>query len=190
MRTAMPTVLFPKPYADRVARWRVPFGFLLVATFAWLSHPSRASLLAGLPVSIAGLALRAWAAGHLAKDRTLARSGPYRHTRNPLYVGTSLVACGLVIAGRSAALFVIFAAVFLLVYLPVIQLEEQHLRQLFRDYDDFAASVPALLPRFTPGKGKSERFQTALYAKNREYEALLGFVGGAGFLIGKLIFSA
>ena len=165
---------------------RVPFGFLLVVMFGWLSHPSRASLWIGFPVSIAGLALRGWAAGHLAKDRTLARSGPYRHTRNPLYIGTLLVALGLVVAGRSALLAILFAAVFALIYLPVIELEEQHLRELFPEYPDFAASVPALLPRLVPGAGADKHFQWMLYRKNREYEAAVGFLAGAFFLIGKL----
>jgi hypothetical protein len=69
-------LLFPKPYADFVARLRVPCGFVMVAAFAWFSRPEVRSLLYGLPVSLLGLALRAWAAGHLAKDRTLATAGP------------------------------------------------------------------------------------------------------------------
>src|ERR1700720_1103634 len=125
---------FPKPYADRVAKMRVPFGFLLVATFAWFSHPSLTSLAVGLPVSLCGLALRAWAAGCLAKNSQLAQSGPYAWVRNPLYIGTLLVAAGLVLASRSLGLGILFAAVFGLIYLPVIQLEEQHLRSLFPEY--------------------------------------------------------
>ncbi len=88
-------LLFPKPYADFVARLRVPCGFVLVAAFAWFSNPDMRSLVWGLPVSLLGLGLRAWAAGHLSKDRTLATCGPYNYTRNPLYLGTLLVAAGL-----------------------------------------------------------------------------------------------
>ena len=94
-------VSFPKPYADFVAKLRVPSGFLLVAVFAWFSHPSPGSLAWGLPVSLAGLALRGWAAGCLAKNRQLATGGPYAYLRNPLYAGTLLVAAGLAIASRS-----------------------------------------------------------------------------------------
>src|SRR5580704_1790564 len=116
-------LLFGKRYADAVARLRVPTGFLLVAVFAWLSNPTGRSLLCGVPVSLAGLALRGWAAGCLAKNRQLATGGPYAYTRNPLYLGTSLVAAGLAIAARNPGLALLFTAVFLLVYLPVIQLE-------------------------------------------------------------------
>jgi protein-S-isoprenylcysteine O-methyltransferase Ste14 len=177
-------LLFPKPYADFVARLRVPCGFALVAAFAWFSHPDARSLACGLPVSLLGLALRAWAAGHLAKNRILASSGPYAYTRNPLYLGTLLVAAGLAVASRSAGLGALFAAVFLCVYLPVIQLEQQHLRSLFPEYDAYAARVPALLPRMTPA-GERRAFQSALYLKNREYQAAAGFLAGALFLLWK-----
>ena len=72
----MPHYRFPKPYADAVARLRVPSSFLLLTAFAWLSRPSEDSLLRGIPISLAGLALRAWAAGHLAKNQRLVDSGP------------------------------------------------------------------------------------------------------------------
>jgi protein-S-isoprenylcysteine O-methyltransferase Ste14 len=105
--------LFPKPYADFVARLRVPSGFLLAAAFAWFAQPTLQSLAYGLPISVAGLILRAWAAGHLAKNQKLATSGPYAYTRNPLYLGTLIVAAGLATAGRSAGLPRLFATVFL-----------------------------------------------------------------------------
>lgn len=178
---------FPKTYADLVARMRVPSGFLLAATFALLSHPRPDSLLAGIPVSAVGLALRGWAAGHLAKDRRLAQSGPYAWSRNPLYLGTLLVAAGLVVAGRNLALAGIFAAVFLLIYLPVIELEEQHLRDLFPEYDSYARRVPKLAGPRRGSRPAGEPFQSALYSKNREYQALLGFLAGLLLLIAKML---
>ena len=94
-------ILFPKPYADMVARLRVPSGFLIVVVFAWFSQ-SHAALDGGrVPIALLGLALRAWAAGCLAKNQQLAIGGPYAYTRNPLYIGTLLVAAGLAVASRS-----------------------------------------------------------------------------------------
>ncbi|MBV8820265.1 MAG: isoprenylcysteine carboxylmethyltransferase family protein [Acidobacteriaceae bacterium] len=177
-----------KPYADRVAKLRVPCGFVLVLTFAWLSRPTPASLLWGVPVSIAGLALRAWAAGHLEKNTRLTWSGPYAFVRNPLYIGTLLVAAGLVIASRRWILAGIFAAVFLFVYLPVIELEEQHLRDLFPEFATYAARVNKLIPRW-PQSSAERRFRWSLYKRNREYEAALGFVAGLAFLIAKILFT-
>lgn len=174
---------FPKRYADAVARLRVPSGFLIVVLFAWLSHPATESLAIGLPVSILGLALRGWAAGCLAKNQQLATGGPYAYTRNPLYIGTLLVAAGLVIAGRNPWLAVLFAVVFVFVYLPVIQLEEQYLRVLFPEYEVYAKEVPPLFPRFTPRRWKgAQGFRWPLYWKNEEYQAALGFAIGAAYL--------
>jgi len=187
-------VRFPKRYADFVARLRVPCGFALVAAFAWFSHPAARPLAIGLPVSLIGLALRAWAAGHLAKNQALATSGPYAYTRNPLYLGTLLVAAGLVIASRSVGLGLLFAVVFVLIYLPVIQLEEQHLRSLFPEYAEYAASVPALWPRrcgqrveVRTLKLAPRAFQWSLYVKNGEYQAALGLLAGALFLLWKAL---
>ena len=172
--------MFPKPYADIVARLRVPSGFLIVIVFAWFSHPTPASMLWGLPVALLGLALRAWAAGCLAKNQQLATGGPYAYTRNPLYLGTLLVAAGLSIASRSIGLAVLFAVVFVFVYLPVIQNEEQHLRKLFPDYDAYARSVPMLVGPVSGPPGARAPFRWQLYLKNQEYQA------GAVLLLGML----
>ena len=182
----MPT--FPKPYADAVAKLRVPAGFVLVLVFAWFSHPTSHSLLVGLPIGLLGLALRAWAAGCLAKNQQLATGGPYAYTRNPLYLGTLLVAAGLVVASRNIGLGILFIAVFLLVYLPVIQLEEQHLRNLFPEYAPYARQVSALWPRLTPAPTRNPNpFQTALYLRNQEYQAGVGFAAGMLFLLWKVL---
>ena len=179
---------FPKRYADTVARLRVPSGFLIVIVFAWFSRPSWSSLAIGLPVSALGLALRAWAAGCLAKNQQLSTGGPYAYTRNPLYAGTLLVALGLVLASRSAGLGVLFAAVFAFVYLPVIQLEEQHLRRLFPEYAAYADSVPTLWPRLPKFPPKNPQpFRISLYLTNQEYNAGAGFAAGVLFLLWKML---
>jgi protein-S-isoprenylcysteine O-methyltransferase Ste14 len=173
---------FPKPYADAVARLRVPAGFVMVAAFAWFPHPDLMSLAVGLPLSACGLALRAWAAGHLAKDQRLATSGPYSFTRNPLYLGTLITALGLAAAARSIGLALLFAVLFALVYLPAIELEEQHLAEIVAGYTEFAARVPLLIPGW-PAQFGPDRFSAALYKRNREYQALLGWLIGAAWLI-------
>ena len=176
---------FPKPYADAVAKLRVLFGFVMVAAFLWFSAPDPISLAVGLPIASLGLALRAWAAGHLEKNLELARSGPYARVRNPLYLGTLTAAAGLAIAARRWELAVLFAAVFGLVYLPVVELEEQHLRELFPEFAEYARSVPRLIPRFGSVGGAGKRFQWAVYRRNREYEALAGFLAGVAALAWK-----
>jgi protein-S-isoprenylcysteine O-methyltransferase Ste14 len=178
-------VSFPKKYADAVAKLRVPGGFLMVAAFLWLASPTWTALAIGLPISALGLALRAWAAGHLEKNRTLAESGPYAYVRNPLYIGTLAVAAGFVIASRRWELGLLFAAVFLLIYLPVVELEEQHLRSLFPEYADYAKSVPRLWPR--RAGHSSKHFRVEMYVRNQEYQALVGFLIGVAVLIWKVV---
>jgi protein-S-isoprenylcysteine O-methyltransferase Ste14 len=173
---------FPKAYADAAAKLRVPAGFVMVAAFAWFAHPDFQSLATGLSISACGLALRAWAAGHLAKDQRLAVSGPYSFTRNPLYLGTLITALGFAVAGRSVGLALLFAALFALVYLPAIELEEQHLKEIMPGYAEFAARVPLLLPRWPERRLRREGFSPALYWKNREYQALLGWLAGVVWL--------
>jgi protein-S-isoprenylcysteine O-methyltransferase Ste14 len=181
----MHRVSFPKPYADAVAKLRVPGGFLMVAAFVWLAAPTGTSLATGLPLSVLGLALRGWAAGHLEKNLALAESGPYAYVRNPLYIGTLAVAAGLVIASRRWELGVLFAAVFLLIYLPVVELEEQHLRALFPAYAEYARRVPRLLAR--PGEvSVAKHFRWSVYRRNREYQALAGFLAGVAVLVFKI----
>ncbi len=176
---------FPKPYADAVAKLRVLFGFVMVAAFLWFSEPNAGSLSVGLPVSLAGLALRAWAAGHLEKNLALAESGPYAHVRNPLYLGTLAVAAGLAIAARRWELGLLFAAVFGLVYLPVVELEEQHLATLFPEFESYARRVPRLIPSLGKRAERRKPFRWKMYLRNREYEALAGYLAGVSVLIWK-----
>lgn len=179
--------IFPKAYADFVARLRVFVGFMMVAAFAYFSHPDGRSLSIGLPLSVCGLALRAWAAGHLRKNQMLAESGPYAFTRNPLYLGSLIAALGFAAAARSVALGVLFLVVFLLAYLPAIELEEQHLRAILPGYEGYAARVPLIAPRWPAFHG-SQRFCFAQYRKNREYEALLAWCAAAGWLLARAVF--
>lgn len=178
--------VFPKPYADLVARLRVTCGFVMVAAFVWFSRPDALSLAIGLPVSLLGLLLRAWATGHVEKNIRLAQSGPYAYVRNPLYLGTLLVAAGFVVASRQWPLAVLFGAVFLFIYLPAIELEAQHLRTLFPSFAAYAERVPALWPTLHPMRHR-ERFRWDLYVRNREYQALIGFAVGTAFLVGKIL---
>lgn len=183
-----PRYLFPKRYADVVQRLRVASGFVLLIAFAWLSKPTLRSILVGLPSSLLGLGIRAWAAGHLVKNEQLATTGPYAYIRNPLYLGTLLVAAGIVIACRSFVLGIIFAAVFLLVYLPVIELEEQHLRTLFPSYGEYASIVNRFLP-FRKWKGREAHFSAKIYYRNQEYKAASGFAVAVCWMLLKCWFS-
>ena len=144
-------------------------------------------------IALAGEAFRIWAAGHLDKNRDLAVTGPYAYTRNPLYLGSLLMGLGFAVAGGSLALGIAFAALFALVYWPVMRREEGHLRRQFGEtYDRYADAVPLLLPtRFVRGRplsagSRGEKFDWKRYKKNREYEAAAGYLAGIIFLALKM----
>jgi len=130
--------------------------------------------------------LRAYAAGHLAKNQKLAMSGPYAWTRNPLYLGSSLMGTGFAVAGGSWILALACLVLFAGIYWPVIRREEDYLRREFgEDYIRYAQSVPLFLPRLRQSEG-GEKFQWKQYRKNHEYEALLGYLGVMIFLAFRL----
>jgi protein-S-isoprenylcysteine O-methyltransferase Ste14 len=160
-------------------RWRVPLGFLCGLLFLVLGRPRPLTLLIGAAVALPGLALRAWAVGHLRKNDALATSGPYAYTRNPLYLGSFLIGLGFTIAAGRWFLSFVFLALFLGIYVPVMRVESRTLAGLFGDtYRTYALKVPAFIPRFPPYRhhGGSTSFDVKLYRRYREYQAALGLV--------------
>jgi protein-S-isoprenylcysteine O-methyltransferase Ste14 len=174
-----------------VQRWRVPLGFLCAGVFLLLAKPRALTLAVGGLVALCGLAIRAWSSGHIRKNDALATSGPYAHTRNPLYLGSFILGLGFTVAaaGRWWLLLVLgglFAALFLGIYLPVMRVEAATLARLFgEDYERYARAVPLFVPRATPYKdGRTARvkFDATLYLRYREYRAALGLVAAWSLL--------
>jgi len=174
----------------RIARRiRVPLGFVFAALFLWLARPTVPFVVLSLALVAPGLLLRGYASGYVKKNAELTVTGPYAQTRNPLYLGSMMIAFGFALAARSlwigGALVVLFAAI----YIPVIRGEEEHLRAEFPEFEAYAARVPRLLPRVVRrGPGTTNGgFSGALYRKHREYNALLGAAGVYAALILKLV---
>ena len=172
-----------------LARIRVPLGFVLAALVPYLATPSLTAIALGFPVAFAGLLLRGAAGGVIQKNTVLARQGPYRMTRNPLYFGSLLLALGFAIMSSNlgaAALLLIPSA---LIYPVVIKEEEEHLRRHFGpEFEQFRESVPCFIPWRLTSK-VFESFSSEQYVSNREYNAALGFVGAVGVLLLKYLFS-
>jgi protein-S-isoprenylcysteine O-methyltransferase Ste14 len=171
-----------------LARWRVRLGYPVATIFFFLARPMAASIAAGAAIGALGLLIRGTAAGHLRKHEGLATSGPYAHSRNPLYFGSFFLAAGLLIAGHSWAAAILVAAFFLAFYPGVMKREEGELREHYgQDYEEYAARVPLFWPALrgyhprgdgaeNDAGGMGQRFSWALYRRNREYQALLGFL--------------
>jgi protein-S-isoprenylcysteine O-methyltransferase Ste14 len=151
----------------RLARWRVPLGFVCGVIAVALSHPTPASLLAGAIVGVCGEAVRIWAAGHLEKGREVTRSGPYRWTRHPLYAGSSIMGVGLAVAARSLIVSVLVLGYLAATISAAIRTEEAHLTEKFgSEYEAYREGT---------GAPPARRFSPARAMRNREYRAALGF---------------
>jgi protein-S-isoprenylcysteine O-methyltransferase Ste14 len=172
-------------------RWRVPLGFLCGVLFIVLARPRPLTLAIGGGIAIVGLAVRAWAAGHIRKNAALATSGPYAYTRNPLYLGSFLLGLGFTVASSRFALGLLFAALFLGIYLPVMRVEAATLAEMFgEDYQRYSSAVPLFFPRLTPyrdGHTKDTKFDPGLYLRYREYRAALGLLIAWGLLALKAV---
>ena len=174
-------------------RWRVPLGFACAALFFILGRPRPVALIAGAAVALPGLALRAWATGYLKKNDVLSVVGPYAYTRNPLYLGSFLIGLGFTIAAGRPILGLVFAALFVGIYVPVMRVESQTLNQLFGEsYRQYTAAVPSFFPRLSRYHNEDAdeaRFDASLYRRYREYRAALGFVIAWGLLALKAWYS-
>lgn len=164
---------------DFFARWRVRLGYFLAIVVLCLARPTPRSIFVGALVGLVGLALRAYAAGYLHKQDVLTTTGPYAHTRNPLYLGSSILTLGAAIAMHSwwaAALLLIY---FSLVYSFVMRREEMELRQKHgAAFDAYASSVPLFFPRWSSAQATplSASFAWSQYKKNHEHQAAIGFL--------------
>jgi len=158
----------------KLARWRVPLGFLSAALTLRLADPTGPSLLWGLVVALAGETIRIWAAGHVEKGREVTTSGPYRFVRHPLYVGSAIMAVGLGIAAANVTVGVLVVLYVGLAIGAAIRTEEATLRARFgREYDDYASGRL---------RGGERRFSLERAMRNREYRAVAG-VGAMMFLL-------
>jgi protein-S-isoprenylcysteine O-methyltransferase Ste14 len=175
------------PQPDWIARWqraarriRVPLGFLTAALYLFemrrcAPHPQAVAW--SLALVVPGVWLRGYASGTVKKNRELAVTGPYAYTRNPLYLGSMLIAAGFAVALLSWPVALALALGFAVIYVPVIASEERFLRANFPGFDDYCRRVPRLIPRLTPashpGAGAGS-FSFSLYLHHREYNAGMG----------------
>jgi protein-S-isoprenylcysteine O-methyltransferase Ste14 len=177
------------PQLDWIARWqhaarrtRVPLGFLTGALYLFelaRRAPNPQAVAWSLALVLPGLWLRAYASGYVKKNRELTVTGPYAHTRNPLYLGSMLIAAGFAVALLSWPVALVLALGFAVIYVPVIASEERFLRATFSGFDHYCQRVPRLIPRLTPAaqlgsQTSSGSFSLSLYVQHREYNAGMG----------------
>lgn len=165
----------------RLARWRVPLGFALSALVLYLAQPTVTSLASGAAVALVGELIRVWAAGHIEKSREVTRSGPYRFTRHPLYLGSSIIGIGIAIAARQPIAAAVVIAYLSLTITAAIRAEEAHLREKFGgEYEAYASrSAPPMI----------RSFSVARALDNREHHTIAGLVAALALLALKVGYS-
>ncbi len=170
-----------------LSRIRVRSGYTAGALALYFAEPTRDSLMAGGALAIFGELIRLWASGHIQKTLRLATGGPYAHTRNPLYLGSVLMALGLLVAARHP-ISVVAGLAYLIVFYPVIIEEEaKFLRGKFPDhYRGWAKQVPIFFPRLTPGGPRESKFEPGRLLANREWRSVLGLMLLAAFMMWRL----
>lgn len=164
-----------------LARYRVALGSVMALVTLWLARPSATTLAAGAVVAGAGAALRLWAAGHVEKSREVTSSGPYRYTRHPLYLGSTLIGIGVAVAAGHVWLGVGIVGYLISTLTAAMRAEEAHLREKFgAAYDDYAAKrAPASTRAFSWDRAR----------RNREHHALAGLMVGLSLLALKVWYS-
>jgi protein-S-isoprenylcysteine O-methyltransferase Ste14 len=173
---------------NRVARRiRVPMGFVFAIFYFWRAKPTWKFLIIGGLIASLGIFLRTVASGQVKKNQELTMTGPYAYVRNPLYLGSIIMAIGFAVAARDLWVAIAILVMFALVYVPVIHGEETFLRSHFPAYGDYARRVPRLLPRTLLPRQIMSGFSRQLYWQHREYNAVLGAAAMLAALVAKIL---
>ena len=169
-------------YSLLAKKLRLPLGFALGIGYLIFAprYATPLTLAVGGAIAFAGVLVRAWASGHIMKNDRLATSGPYAHTRNPLYFGSFLIGAGFAVAAHWSLLLIVIAF-WVLIYAPTMERERANIRGRFPDaYAEYERNVPAFVPRPVPWRAgsiaESTPFSFALYMKHGEWKAALVFV--------------
>lgn len=182
-------------YSEVAKRLRLPLGFLFGIGYLLFARPSPLTLAVGGLIALIGVLVRAWASGHISKNERLATSGPYAHTRNPLYFGSFLIAAGFAIAAHWGLLLLV-VAFFVLIYAPTMERERANIAGRFPgEYETYAANVPAFVPRPTAWRAAGGTavssdpggFSAELYMKHGEWKAGLTYALVMVWLIWRVV---
>jgi protein-S-isoprenylcysteine O-methyltransferase Ste14 len=167
--------------AQHIARWRVSLGFVFAIVVLWLARPTARTLASGAAIALLGECIRIWAAGHVEKSREVTRSGPYRFTRHPLYLGSSIIGVGIAVAANDAIVAALVIGYLATTISAAVRAEEAHLREKFGSaYDEYAS-------RTAPPMQRSFSMQRALV--NREHHTVAGLLIALSLLALKVGYS-
>ena len=166
----------------------------LMAFLLWFAHPTPVLLGVGFVFVVAGEAIRFWSAGHLLKTAELVTSGPYRYTRNPLYLGRLLIFSGLCLMANlpyrgSWVALALGWLIFFGYYLPRKErVEPARLTKVHgAPFERYFKAVPALFPTFRPyADGGNSHWSRARMVRNKEHWMVVGLLAASLFLLWRM----
>ena len=171
-------------YSQWIRRYRRTIGIPLVIGALLLAKFDGRFALVSTILICGGEAIRIWSAGHLRKEEILTTGGPYRAVRNPLYIGSFLIAIGFAAIAGSLWIWLMVLAYFILCYIPVVRFEENILREKFPNhFPRYAKEVPAFVPSLHLFRSNSTHFSWKQVMRNKEYNAVLGILIGYAYLL-------
>ncbi len=149
-KTAPPVVKIPPPV------WMLAMQILaygLQWNSAWAAIVIVQSTLAAIALAVAGIALALWAERMFAaagteilpastQNKALVIKGPFRFTRNPMYLGLMTATLGVAFFFGTLAFFAVPVLLFLLVNFVFVPFEEAKMaRQFGHQYTEYRARV-------------------------------------------------
>ncbi|MBI3802856.1 MAG: isoprenylcysteine carboxylmethyltransferase family protein [Nitrospirae bacterium] len=172
-----------KNLARKITLKTIPV-YLLLAALVYLARPKLSFFVFGLPLILAGEALRLWAAGHLSKNREVTTTGPYAYVKNPLYLGTFLIMVGFCLLASQWIILGVGLIGFFSYYAPFKKkAESDRLRKIFgSSWDEYDRSVPDYIPRWTPYEKRGRHpWEWSRVVSNSEHQTAL--VTAVGIII-------
>jgi len=169
-----------QPDRSPIKKWakvRLWTGYVYILLALIFARPVLPWAIAGLVLVIAGTSLRLISSATLVKDRELCTDGIYAMTRNPLYLGSALIALGF--ASLTSSLWFLggFTLVPLPMYMRMILIEEKYLVQLWpEEFPEYIKSVPRFLPRLWPLPKLSGTLDRGKLSRSGELTTTLIFI--------------
>lgn len=170
-----------------VSQNRIWVSAVVFLLFFLAARPTLLSMVIGIPVVFLGEAIRIWSSGHIVKNDSLTMSGPYRLTRNPLYVGNFFLGLGFVLMAGLPLMIFVFLPVFYFIYDATIAQEEKFLTQRYGEaFKSYQKTVPRFFPKLSLSASSTGSFNWSLVKKHREMKTWLAILAGVLLFLFKM----
>jgi protein-S-isoprenylcysteine O-methyltransferase Ste14 len=161
-----------KTWSRKLRRIPLFIGAVLLVLFA---KPKFPEMVVGVLLIALGEGVRIWAAGHLQKNEILTVTGPYAYVKNPLYIGSILIATGFCILADNIYFLAAVTFMFCFHYIPYKKkMEGDRLKKIFGSrYEEYDEKVPEYIPQWTRFSDERSSWRFRNFIENSEEGILL-----------------